>query len=289
MILFKNNASSRLSQAALAAATTIHVGTGEGVEFPALSGDDYFFATILAPDASYEIVKCVNVLGDSLIITRGQQGTVPLDFPVNSLVEIRWTAEQAQTVSNYVPPRATEVVYGTVRKATAQEIEDGTGDGVVSSNNLAVALADLSITGAVLAFASTTAPDGWLVANGASISTITYAALFQKIGYTYGGSGTTFNIPDLRGLFIRGVGGDASAQGTKQTDAIRNITGSVRSHLQVFSEGGGACYVAGNQGWSRNPDSSNGYSYFFFDASRTVPTAIENRPVNMSMIYCIKY
>lgn len=58
----------------------------------------------------------------------------------------------------------------------------------------------------VMHFARNTAPTGWLKANGAAISRTTYAALFAIIGTTYGvGNGTTtFNVPDLRGEFIRG-------------------------------------------------------------------------------------
>ena len=61
-------------------------------------------------------------------------------------------------------------------------------------------------SGAVLYFSGRTAPAGWLKANGAAVSRTAYAALFAAIGTTYGaGDGrTTFNLPDLRGEFIRG-------------------------------------------------------------------------------------
>lgn len=50
-------------------------------------------------------------------------------------------------------------------------------------------------------------PSGWLKANGAAVSRVTYADLFAAIGTTYGaGNGTTtFNLPDLRAEFIRGL------------------------------------------------------------------------------------
>lgn len=56
-------------------------------------------------------------------------------------------------------------------------------------------------------FATTTAPNGWLKANGAAVSRTTYAALFARIGTTYGaGDGsTTFTLPDMRGEFARGL------------------------------------------------------------------------------------
>lgn len=37
----------------------------------------------------------------------------------------------------------------------------------------------------------------WILLNGASLDTTTYAALFAIYGYTYGGSGANFNVPDL--------------------------------------------------------------------------------------------
>lgn len=55
--------------------------------------------------------------------------------------------------------------------------------------------------GSIVAFASETAPAGWLACNGQALSRTTYAALFAVIGTTYGaGDGsTTFNVPNLRG------------------------------------------------------------------------------------------
>jgi len=51
------------------------------------------------------------------------------------------------------------------------------------------------------------APSGWLKANGAAVSRTTYSALFSAIGTTFGvGDGsTTFNLPDMRGVFPRGL------------------------------------------------------------------------------------
>ena len=63
--------------------------------------------------------------------------------------------------------------------------------------------------GAVSAYAGTTAPTGWLLCNGAAINRITYAALFAVIGEFHGegDNSTTFNVPDYRGRFLRGVDG----------------------------------------------------------------------------------
>lgn len=58
----------------------------------------------------------------------------------------------------------------------------------------------------VLPYAGSAEPTGWLICNGQSVSTRTYADLFAVIGYTYGGSGDSFNVPDYRGKHLVGAG-----------------------------------------------------------------------------------
>ena len=62
--------------------------------------------------------------------------------------------------------------------------------------------------GTVIAFAANSAPEGFLLCNGAAVSRTTYKALFSAIGTTYGpGDGaSTFNLPDLADRFIQGSG-----------------------------------------------------------------------------------
>ena len=83
-------------------------------------------------------------------------------------------------------------------------------------------------SGTVLYFAGQTAPAGWLKANGAALSRTAYAALFAAIGTTYGaGDGrSTFNLPDLRGEFLRGWDDGRGVDtghlfGSAQADAMR--------------------------------------------------------------------
>jgi microcystin-dependent protein len=69
-----------------------------------------------------------------------------------------------------------------------------------------VDLSFLLPTGCLLPYAGSSAPIGFLLCDGSYYSTTTYAALFAVIGYTYGGSGSSFKIPDTRGIFVRGAG-----------------------------------------------------------------------------------
>ncbi len=79
--------------------------------------------------------------------------------------------------------------------------------------------------GAYIYYHGTTAPDGYLHCNGSTFSATQYPRLYQVLG--------TAILPDLRGKFLRGLGGNAAALGVVQTDTIRNITGSVNSRVAV--------------------------------------------------------
>lgn len=47
---------------------------------------------------------------------------------------------------------------------------------------------------------------GWLNCNGRAMDKTAYNLLFQVIGYTFGGSGSMFNLPDMRGRIQGSVG-----------------------------------------------------------------------------------
>ena len=152
--------------------------------------------------------------------------------------------------------------------------------------------------GLVATFARSTAPTGWLKANGAAVSRTAYADLYAAIGTRFGaGDGiNTFNLPDLRGEFPRywddGRGVDSGRTlGSSQGDAIRNITGSISMAGGGFFDGGsGVLYPTTTTDGQSVSGIKNGRSDdFAFDASRTVPTANENRPRNISLLACIKF
>jgi microcystin-dependent protein len=162
-----------------------------------------------------------------------------------------------------------------------------------------------NIVGQVCFFAMTTAPAGFLKANGAAVSRSVYADLFAAIGTTYGaGDGsTTFALPDLRGEFPRGWddgrGVDSGRGiGTAQGDAIRNITGRmVFGQLSNSSQWGAASSGALSIGTASaqqarvptNPGLGGLQNDLVFDSSAVVPTAAENRPRNVALLACIKF
>lgn len=121
------------------------------------------------------------------------------------------------------------------------------------------------------------APPGWLKANGAAVSRAAYAALFDVIGTAYGvGDGsTTFNLPDLRGEFIRGWddgrGVDSGrAIGTAQAEAVKV----------------GAATSAWTSTASTGITIASGASSNWFAA---VANGAETRPRNVAKLMCIKF
>jgi hypothetical protein len=95
-------------------------------------------------------------------------------------------------------------------------------------------------------------------------------------------------VPDLRGLFLRGHGGNSAALGVRQGDAIRNISGTFGGHAIGWRGGWGSgpfySWDSGDRGSGGNGTGTS----WGFDASRIVPTAEENRPVNQSVRYLIR-
>lgn len=82
--------------------------------------------------------------------------------------------------------------------------------------------------GAIIPFAGTsTVPDNFLLCNGAVVSRVTYSALFDAIGTSYGaGDGsTTFGLPDFRDRVLQGASASHAA-GTYVEAGLPNITGS---------------------------------------------------------------
>ena len=153
--------------------------------------------------------------------------------------------------------------------------------------------------GAYLSYPSQkTIPAGFFIADGRSLKKTEYTELFDVIGYTYGGSGDNFNLPNFAdGKFMRGIGGNAAALGIAQQDAIRNIKGSTGyGYGSAIREAGGAtgAFTGGpddtvRHQWHFSLHAPNNYQdVVSFDASKVVPTANENRPLNMAVVVIIK-
>ena len=167
--------------------------------------------------------------------------------------------------------------------------------------------------GSVFTFATTTVPSGYLECNGAAVSRSTYASLFSSISTTWGvGDGSsTFNLPDLRGQFVRGwdnsAGVDsgrsfASSQSDQNkehnhTASTTSLTGGIRKISEGFGAGGSATgvFTKTQDGTNTITGSSSTSSVggVDFDGSHTHKIAndggTEVRVKNYALMYVIKF
>jgi microcystin-dependent protein len=151
-----------------------------------------------------------------------------------------------------------------------------------------------SSVGAVQAFARSSCPVGWVAADGALVIRSQYPALFAAIGTTFGaGNGTTtFQLPDLRGEFVRGFD---QGRGVDPSRAF----GSRQISTQVVVDDD-AAHVVGAIDWTTNDLAALGYepsqagSVSLHYNSAAVSQAVGNaflrsvRPRNVALLYCVK-
>ena len=132
--------------------------------------------------------------------------------------------------------------------------------------------------GTIVPYYGTDEPSGWKICDGRSCAG---SELAKKLGIS--------NVPDLRGRFIRMIGGNAAGMAVAQDDCIRNITGQITSSdgIMYAAKASGAIAIAGS-GTSLQNGRNTYNSGLSFDASRVVPTGPENRPINTAFNYIIK-
>jgi phage-related tail fiber protein len=236
------------------------------------------FALIVASGISVYVEGVRLIETVDFNVTGAAQITLAVSYPAGSVIH----AYQNEALDGIAG--ASEAQRGLVFLATQAEASAGVNatDAITPATLAAVLAAigvQLSPPGQVGAFARATAPTGWLKANGAAVSRTTYNALFAAIGTTFGvGNGsTTFNLPDLRGEFIRGLddgrGVDAGRLlGSAQADMFESHLHGIGTTTFV-SGGGGVPYGSGvTQG----------------TAQSELTGGTETRPRNVALLYCIK-
>jgi microcystin-dependent protein len=147
--------------------------------------------------------------------------------------------------------------------------------------------------GSVTAFAMPTPPEGWLVCDGSAVSRTDYADLYAAIGTVWGDGDqiATFNLPDLRGEFIRGFDAGRGVDDGREfaSGQLDQMQGHV--HIENAGTNNGSAYNVAFEGYSRASiragdvptggpasDGTNG----------TPRIGAETRPRNIAMTYAIK-
>ena len=146
------------------------------------------------------------------------------------------------------------------------------------------------------AVAANNPPAGYLYADGSAVSRSVYADLFRKIGTTHGsGNGsTTFNLPDYRGRFLRGVDGGVGRDPDRASRSAMNTggntgdaVGSVQSDQYRSHTHNVPSANAGGAGGQPGPVNAGGTLNTSFNTQSSGGN--ETRPINAYVNYFIKY
>lgn len=167
---------------------------------------------------------------------------------------------------------------------------------------------EMAPPGEVSFFARNTAPPGWLKANGAAVSRTAYADLFAAIGTTWGaGDGfTTFNLPDLRGEFLRGWDDGRGLDPGRLFASVQNSQNLAHSHAASTTTAGSHTHTVSyddNKYYAGGGSPSQGSGRY--SNTRNIATASsgahshgvnvsssggsEARPRNVALLACIKF
>lgn len=249
-------------------------------------------------------------------IERLVTGDFSTTIPDRSLAGIKLqlnTVTSAEIANNTITNA--QIANSTI---TAAQIANST---IAIANLAAEVLALVTPVGSILPYGGTLSPGGWLLCQGQSLRQDEYPALYSIVAQSFGNGstgtvvgtpgGSRFNIPDLRGRFLRGVDGStardpdrasrtASATGGNTGDAVGSLQDSaVLEHQHKFhtAQDDGANFTGipydTNFGFIRD----NGGEYVWQSRNESGKTGVgavvgtatsESRPKNIYVNYIIK-
>lgn len=128
-------------------------------------------------------------------------------------------------------------------------------------------------------------PEGFIVSSGQAISRSDFSSVYELMGNLYGnGDGfTTFNIPDLRGLFISGTRQNASV--TQPSGVPGYNPDTFLQHFHTYNYEGTTGQNGGSGGGNTNGPGSPVTSTTPASSDSTGPT--DSRPDNLSIIWML--
>lgn len=195
-IKFTNNASATLAASITSTQTSVSLSTGQGALFPTLTAPDYFYVTFSDSANNLEIAKVTARTGDTLTVSRGQDGTVGRTFSAGDKCELRFTAAGITDLGaglniTDLPANTTMAGVGIVtttatqtltnKTLTSPSVNSGTFSGgafsgtptaptatagtnntqIASTAFVSTALANYFPSGTRILFQQTAAPTGW--------------------------------------------------------------------------------------------------------------------------------
>jgi microcystin-dependent protein len=161
-------------------------------------------------------------------------------------------------------------------------VYNGTGWDVPKAGSLN--LENLVPPGTVTQFAGATAPIGYLLCQGQSLSTTTFGNLFNVIGYTYGGSGSSFLLPNLQNRVPVGKGPDTEFD-------VLGETGGAKTHTLTTAEMPSHTHTQNSHNHTQNSHNHTQNSHTHTQAPHSHNIPLTNRfvPSNAGLGAALQY
>ena len=217
-------------------------------------------------------------------------------FLLNSIAISNATLTQIKNTVRGEGASSSQIPTGTRFVQPTISITANAGTVSIDAFILTHFLDDSLPAGVHFAYGGTIAPQGYLMCDGSSVSRTTYASLFTNIGTAYGtADGTHFNLPDLRGRFVRGVDATGTNDPDNTSRSASNLGGNTGaavgslqadqfySHAHSISGGGIGAGTTGNPPHVVQSDAAN------LGMGTSSAGGSETRPKNVYSNYIIKY
>jgi microcystin-dependent protein len=253
------------------------------------------------PDKAYNTVYSNSIEVDRAVIG-ALNGTVQnlLDSYGNSIIRFDRDAQLSSNSDTRLPTQKSVKAYvDSVRNSIISQI-------AALQQTLQNQINDLDIVpiGTVFYTATSNCPPGFLVCDGSSLVVASYQRLFNSIGYTYGGSDTSFRLPDLRGEFIRGYDGGRNIDPARVFGSAQGEQSKLQQHYHAMPGDDQLAFAGNTAGWpnksvagfsydARSVNGGGGQLWLTTDAvnfdGATISGEPETRPRNIALLPIIKY
>jgi hypothetical protein len=233
--LITNNAATTLASGITNVATSITVATGQGSLFPSPSGSDWFPATLVDASNNIEIIKVTSRSGDTLTVTRAQEGTTGRAYSTGDKLELRATAavfgnkldkDTGGTVSSAL------VVTGNL--TTNANLVVGTAGGNTITFNASTISAPNNITASGTWNFGTVQSGGSTLATLSGSETLTNKTITSPIIGTIVNTGT-LTLPTSTDTLV----------GRATTDTLTNKTITALNTASTANDDGGSAWSVG--------------------------------------------
>lgn len=214
----------------------------------------------------------------TLPAANGSGNTAFLTYDTSNNIGVGPSTSQGITASN--------IANKTI---TAAQIADHT----ITSLQLATSVGTVP-AGVYVPYGGTSSPTGWLMCDGASYLRVSFADLFSAIGTAYGSAdGTHFNVPDMRGYFVRGTDNGAGHDPDSSSRTALNPGGNTGDNVGSFQSDQYASHshierVALGVSGTLAPSTANATLTQTSGASTEDSGGNETRPKNVNTNFIIK-